>query len=53
SKFLPGITIGYVKDVKVESSNLEKSAKLEPVVDFKHLREVFVIKELKEQPKLN
>ena len=53
SKFLPGITIGYVKDVKTESSNLEKSAKLEPVVDFQHLREVFVITELKEQPQLN
>lgn len=50
SKFLPGITIGYVKDVKMESSNIEKSAKLEPVVDFKHLREVLVITELKETP---
>ena len=50
SKFLPGITIGYIKDIEVESSNLEKVAKLEPVVDFKHLREVFVITELKETP---
>lgn len=50
SKFLPGITIGYITDIKTESSNIEKTAKLEPVVDFKHLREVFVIKELKETP---
>lgn len=50
SKFLPGITIGYVTDIKTESSNLEKSAKLEPVVDFKHLREVLVITQLKETP---
>lgn len=50
SKFLPGITIGYVKDIEIESSNLEKTAKLEPVVDFQHLREVFVIKKVKETP---
>lgn len=48
SKFLPGITIGYVKDIELESSNLEKTAKLEPIVDFKHLREVLVIKKKKD-----
>lgn len=53
SKFLPGITIGTVSDVKMDSSNLEKSAKVTPVVDFKHLREVLVITELKEMPKLD
>lgn len=47
SKFLPGITIGYVTDIKMESSNLVKNAKLSPIVDFKHLQEVFVITELK------
>lgn len=50
SKFLPGITIGTIKDIQTESSNLEKTAKLEPVVDFEHLREVLVITELKETP---
>lgn len=50
SKFLPGITIGYVKDIQLESSNLEKTAKLEPIVDFKHLREVLVITKKKEIP---
>lgn len=50
SKFLPGISIGYVKDIQLESSNLEKTAKLEPIVDFKHLREVLVITKKKEIP---
>lgn len=47
SKFLPGITIGYVSDIKMESSNLVQSANVSPVVDFKHLKEVLVIKQLK------
>lgn len=47
SKFLPGITIGTVSDIKMDSSNLVKTAKVTPVVDFKHLQEVLVIKQLK------
>jgi len=48
SKFLPGITIGYVSDIKMESSNLVQTANVTPVVDFKHLKEVLVIKQLKQ-----
>jgi rod shape-determining protein MreC len=48
SKFLPGITIGYVSDIEVDSNSLTKSGKVTPVVDFKHLEEVLVITQLKE-----
>ena len=47
SKFLPGILIGYVKDIEEDSNNLTKSAYVTPVVDFAHLDIVLVIKELK------
>lgn len=48
SKFLPGITIGYVSDIVLDSNNLTKSGKVTPVVDFKHLEDVLVILQLKE-----
>ena len=48
SKFLPGILIGYVSDLKEDANNLTKSGTITPVVDFKHLQEVLVILELKE-----
>lgn len=47
-KFLPGILIGYVKSVSEDSTGLTKSGTLTPVVDFKHISEVLVIKQLKE-----
>lgn len=47
SKFLPGIIIGYVSDIKIDSNNLTKSGYLIPVVDFEHLEYVLVITELK------
>lgn len=48
SKFLPGILIGYVKNIENDSNNLTKSAHLTPVVDFAHLDIVLVITQLKE-----
>ncbi|MCR5396534.1 MAG: rod shape-determining protein MreC [Lachnospiraceae bacterium] len=48
SKFLPGILIGYVSELKEDANNLTKSGTITPVVDFKHLQEVLVILELKE-----
>jgi rod shape-determining protein MreC len=48
-KFLQGILIGYVKDIKVDSSNMTKSGNLTPAVDFESLDMVLVITELKEQ----
>lgn len=47
-KFLPGITVGYITEVKLDSNNLTQSGKLTPVVDFKNLQEVLVITETKQ-----
>ncbi len=47
-KFQQGILIGYVTDIKIDSSNMTKSAYLTPVVDFEHLDEVLIITQLKE-----
>lgn len=47
-KYLQGILIGYVSDIKMDSSNMTKSAYLTPVVDFERLEEVLIITELKE-----
>ena len=47
-KFLPGITIGYVEEITVDSNNLTKSAKLYPAVDFENIHEVLVITQLKQ-----
>lgn len=51
-KFLPGLLIGYITDVKVDSNNLTQSAKCIPVVDFRNLREVMVILTLKKDYKI-
>ena len=48
-KFLKGILIGYVSEIKEDPNNLTKTGTLTPVVDFEHLSEVLVIKELKQQ----
>lgn len=47
-KFLQGILIGYVSDIKLDSNNMTKTAYLSPVVDFERLSEVLIITELKE-----
>jgi len=49
SKFLPGILIGYAKDISLDPSRLTKSGSLVPVVDFGNLQEVLVITELKSE----
>lgn len=46
--YFQGITIGYVSDIKLDSNNMTKTAKLTPIVDFQHLEEVLIITELKE-----
>ena len=47
-KYLPGLLIGYVNELEIDSSGLTKSGTMTPVVDFKHLRDVLVILETKE-----
>lgn len=49
SKYLPGISVGYITEVALDSNNLTKSGYLTPVVDFKHLSTVLVITDLKQQ----
>ena len=53
SKFNEGITIGKVSDLKLDSTKLTKTAKVPPVVDFKHLKEVLVITDLKKTKNLD
>ncbi|MBR5637958.1 MAG: rod shape-determining protein MreC [Pseudobutyrivibrio sp.] len=50
-KYVPGILIGYVSEVNKDENDLSKSGTITPVVDFKHLSEVLVIKQLKESYK--
>ena len=44
-KYLRGILIGYVSEITEDS----KKGYIIPVVDFQHIQEVLVIKELKQQ----
>ncbi len=47
-KYLPGILIGYTKDITLDSNKLTKSGFVTPAVDFEHLDEVLVILQLKQ-----
>lgn len=49
SKFLPGILIGYVESVELDSTKMTKTGYLRPAVDFDNLDIVLVITEVKEQ----
>ena len=49
SKYLPGILIGYISKIEVDSNNLTRSGYITPAVDFQHLQEVLVITTTKEQ----
>ena len=46
-KYVPGILIGYITEVKDDSNNLTKSGYVSPVVDFSSIEEVLVITQLK------
>lgn len=50
NKFLPGILVGYVEEVSLDSTRLSQSGTIKPVVDFQHIDEVLVILQLKEAP---
>ena len=45
--YFQGILIGTVKEIQEEPNKLLKTAYLEPAVDFEHLQEVLVIKEVR------
>jgi rod shape-determining protein MreC len=48
-KYLPGILVGYTKDVKLDSNNITLSGYLVPAVDFEHLQEVLIITKKKNE----
>ncbi|MCR5302775.1 MAG: rod shape-determining protein MreC [Lachnospiraceae bacterium] len=48
SKYLPGISIGYIEQINSDSNNLTKSGFITPVVDFEHLDIVLVITQMKQ-----
>lgn len=50
-KYLPGILIGYISAMEMDSNNLTKSGYATPAVDFQHLEEVLVILEKKQDLK--
>ena len=50
-KYLPGILIGYITDIKQDSNNITKAGTIIPAVDFEHLEEVLVILETKQEIK--
>ncbi len=50
-KYVPGIIIGYVSDIKDDGNKLTKSAWVTPIVDFTRMEEVLVITRLKETGK--
>lgn len=47
-KYLPGILIGYIGDINLDSNKLTKSGTVTPAVDFEHLDAVLVILTLKQ-----
>ena len=52
-KFLPGITIGYVQNLTLDSNNLTMSADLVPAVDFDNIQTVLVVLVLKQSKEGN
>ena len=46
-KFLQGLSVGYVKDIKEDDSSLTKTAHLTPSINFDQLEYVMVITQLK------
>lgn len=55
SAYLPGILIGYAKDITLDNNQLTSSGYLVPVAQFQNLREVLIITDLKEtwDPEVN
>ena len=47
-KYLRGILIGYISEVTEDSNHLTYTGYITPAVDFKHIQEVLVIKQLKQ-----
>lgn len=48
SKYLPGLLIGSITELKTDPNNLTKSGTITPAVDFEHIKNVLVILEKKQ-----
>ena len=51
-KFLQGLSVGFVKDIKTDDSTLTKTAHLTPTVNFDQLEYVLVITQLKDSSEI-
>ncbi len=51
SKYVQGLLIGYIRDLKTDSNNLTKSGTITPAVDFEHIKNVLVILDKKQTAK--
>ena len=51
-KFLQGLSVGFVKDIKSDDSSQSKTAHLTPTVDFDQLENVLVITQLKDNSEI-
>ncbi len=49
SRFVQGLFIGYISEIKVDSNNLTRSGYITPAVDFSNLQEVLVITTTKQE----
>lgn len=47
-KYHPGLLIGYINELTLDSNNLTRSGTLTPAVDFEHLHSVLVITDQKQ-----
>ena len=48
-RYLQGLFIGYVSEVKVDSNNLTRSGYITPAVDYSKIQEVLVITKNKQE----
>lgn len=47
SEYVQGLLIGYISELSMNPNNLTKSGLITPVVDFEHIKHVYVITDLK------
>lgn len=48
SKYVPGLLIGHISELKKDPNNLTKSGTVTPAVDFEHIKNVLVILDKKQ-----
>lgn len=51
-KFLPGLLVGYISNIKEETDGLSKSAQLTPAASFDNLESVLIITTLKDSSEI-